>query len=160
MERIERLSALDYVTVRRLAHRVNLSMSTEFADVDLLLTPSTAMLPPLAGSISSNSPDFSYDRWAGLSYAFAPFSEVFNVTGQPAASLPLFESASGIPIGVQLVGKQDQDHVVLRVAADLEAATRWTSRHPPRWAGEISVSPEADSPVAIARIDEKTTQLR
>jgi amidase len=136
MERIDRLSALDYLQVRRLAHRVNLSMSTEFAEVDLLLTPSTATLPPPVGSISGNSPDFSYDRWSALSYAFAPFSEVFNVTGQPAASLPLFQSASGMPIGVQLVGKQGQDHVVLRVAADLEAATRWTSRHPPHWAGD------------------------
>ena len=135
MERIDRLSALDYLRVRRLAHRVNLSMSTEFADVDLLLTPSTATLPPPVGSISGSSPDFSIDRWNALSYAFAPFSEVFNVTGQPAASLPLFQAANGMPIGMQLVGKQDQDHVVLRVAADLEAATRWTARHPPHWAG-------------------------
>jgi amidase len=135
MERIDRLSALDYLRVKRLAHRVNLSMSTEFADVDLLLTPSTATLPPPVGSISSNSPDFSYDRWGALSYAFAPFSEVFNVTGQPAASLPVFQSANGTPIGMQLIGKQDHDHVVLRVAADLEAAARWTSRHPLHWAG-------------------------
>ena len=135
MERIDRLSALDYILVKRLAHRVNLAMSEEFADVDLLLTPSTATLPPPVGSINSNAPDFSVDRWSALSYAFAPFSEVFNVTGQPAVSIPVFRAASGIPIGMQLIGKQDHDHVVLRVAADLEAATQWTACHPPYWAG-------------------------
>ena len=138
MERIDRMPALDYVLVRRLAHRVNLSMSKEFADVDLLLTPSTATLPPPVGSISGNSPGVSFDRWGALSYAFAPFSEVFNVTGQPAASLPVFRAASGMPIGMQLIGKQDHDHVVLRVAADLESATGWTSCHPPHWAGSLS----------------------
>jgi amidase len=137
VDRIEHMSALEYMSVRQLAHRVRLAMSAEFADVDLILTPSTATLPPLVGSISANAPDFCYSRWGARSYAFAPFSEVFNVTGQPAASLPLFQSAQGMPIGMQLVGRQDQDHVVLRVAAELEAITGWTSRHPPLWAGSI-----------------------
>jgi amidase len=137
MERIDRLSALDYLLVKRLAHRVNLSMSAEFADVDLLLTPATATLPPPVGSVSGSLPDFNYERWGARSYAFAPFSEVFNVTGQPAASLPVAVAANGMPIGVQLVGKQDQDHVVLRMAVDLETATGWGSRHPPHWAGAL-----------------------
>jgi amidase len=138
VERIDRLSALDYLQVRRLAHRINLSMAHAFREFDLVMTPSTATLPPPVGSIRSNEPGFTYERWCAVSYAFAPFSELFNVTGQPAASLPLFESAGGMPIGIQLVGRQDQDHVVLRLAADLEAATGWTSRHPPlHWAGRL-----------------------
>lgn len=136
VERIGRLSALDYLAVKRLAQRINLSMGRAFADFDLIMTPATATLPPPVGAIQSNSPGFTYAEWAAVSYAFAPFSELFNVTGQPAASLPLFESAGGMPIGIQLVGKQDQDHVLLRVAAQLEEATAWTSRHPPlHWAG-------------------------
>ncbi len=134
-ERMERMSALDYMAVRALAHRVRLAMSAAFADVDLLLTPSTATLPPPVGSIPGNGSDFDYERWSARSYAFAPFSEVFNVTGQPAASLPLFHSADGMPIGMQLVGRQDEDHVVLRIAAELEAAVGWASRHPPHWVG-------------------------
>jgi amidase len=136
--RIDGLSALDYLTVKRLAHRISLSMARAFEDFDLIMTPSTATLPPPVGAINSNEPGFTYERWGAVSYAFAPFSELFNVTGQPAASLPLFQSASGMPIGVQLVGKQDHDHVVLRVAAALEEATAWTSRHPPvYWAGRL-----------------------
>jgi len=133
--RVETSSALDYLAVKRLAHRVNLAMRTAFAGFDLLLTPSTATLPPTVGSISGNAPDFSFDRWGALSYAFAPFSELFNVTGQPAANLPLFQSVSGLPIGIQLIGQQDRDHIVLQVAAELERVTGWIHRHPPTWAG-------------------------
>ena len=140
--RIDRLSALDYLAVKRLAHRISLSMARAFERFDLILTPSTATLPPPVGSINSNEPGFTYERWGAVSYAFAPFSELFNVTGQPAASLPLFESSAGMPIGIQLVGRQDEDHVVLRVGAALEGATAWTSRHPPvHWAGHRRAIP-------------------
>ncbi len=134
--RIGRMSALEYLEVRRAAHRVSLAMAQEFDGFDLIMTPATATLPPVRGLIDSNSPDFDFERWAAVSYGFAPFSEVFNVTGQPAASLPMFESDSGMPIGIQLVGRQDQDHVLLRLAADLEWSTGWASRHPPLWAGQ------------------------
>jgi Asp-tRNA(Asn)/Glu-tRNA(Gln) amidotransferase A subunit family amidase len=113
-------------------------MAQEFAAFDLIMTPSTATLPPPRGLIDSNAPDFDFERWAAVSYGFAPFSEVFNVTGQPAASLPMYHSDEGLPIGIQLVGRQDQDHVLLRLAADLEWVTGWASRHPPLWAGKLT----------------------
>jgi len=121
--------------VRRSAHRICLAMAREYDAFDMIMTPATATLPPPRGLIDSNAPDFDYERWAALAYGFAPFSEIFNVTGQPAASLPMFQSDSGLPIGIQLVGQQDQDHVLLGLAADLERASGWTGRHPPLWAG-------------------------
>jgi amidase len=136
--RIARMSALEYLEVRSLAHRVSLAMAREFDAYDVIMTPATATLPPPRGLIDGNAPDFNYERWAAAAYGFAPFSEIFNVTGQPAASLPMFESDAGLPIGIQLVGRQDQDHVLLRLAADLENATRWMSRHPPVWAGRLA----------------------
>jgi amidase len=135
VRRIELMSALEYHEVRRLAHRVSLAMAREFDAFDMIMTPATGTLPPPLGLIASNAPDFTYERWADVAYRFAPFSEIFNVTGQPAASLPMFQSESGLPIGIQLVGRQDQDHVLLRLAADLERATGWTARHPAVWAG-------------------------
>ena len=137
MERIGRMSAHEYLDVRRLAHRICLVMRRAFNGFDLILTPATGTLPPPVGALDANAPDFDFARWGAAGYAFAPFSELFNVTGQPAASLPLFQSASGLPIGIQLVGRQDEDHRLLRVASDLEAATAWTSRHPPLWAGSL-----------------------
>jgi amidase len=135
VERAERASALDYLAVKRLAHGVTLAMARHFEHYDLILTPSTATLPPPVGSIAADGTGFDYERWVARSYAFAPYSELFNVTGQPAASLPVALSADGLPIGVQLVGRQDGDHVLLAVAADLERSTGWTRRRPPHWAG-------------------------
>jgi amidase len=137
MRRIERMSALEYLDVKRTAHQVSLAMAREFDDYDIVMTPGTGTLPPTLGSIDSNAADFDFERWAAVTYGFAPFSEIFNVTGQPAASLPMFHSDSGMPIGIQLVGRQDQDHVLLRLAADLERSTDWTNRHPPLWAGRL-----------------------
>jgi amidase len=135
VERIGRMSAHEYLDVRRLAHRICLAMLRAFGAFDLLMTPATGTLPPAVGALDANAPDFDLARWGAAGYTFAPFSELFNVTGQPAASLPLFQSASGLPIGIQLVGRQDEDHRLLCIAADLEAVTAWTNRHPPLWAG-------------------------
>jgi amidase len=136
LERMTSMSAIDYMAVRRIAHQVTLAMARRFEGFDIVMTPTTATLPPKLGSIQSNGPDFSYDQWAKAAYAFAPFSEIFNVTGQPAASLPLFQSENGMPIGIQIAGRQDEDHVVLQLAADLERVTGWDRRHPPVWAGD------------------------
>ncbi|TIU03944.1 MAG: amidase, partial [Mesorhizobium sp.] len=79
---------------------------------------------------------FDYEEWANRAYGFAPFTEIFNVTGQPAASLPLFQSNSGVPIGIQLVARQNEDHRLLRIAHELEQVTQWPTRHPPIWAAD------------------------
>jgi amidase len=59
------------------------------------------------------------------------FTEPFNVTGQPALSLPLHWSADGLPIGVQLVARVGREDLLFRVAAQLEAARPWRARRPP-----------------------------
>lgn len=146
LESIRAMSAVDYFSARRAAHRAALAMAREFSGFDMILTPSTATLPPPLGSIDSHSSPFDYQRWATAAYGFAPFSEIFNVTGQPAASLPLFQSASGMPIGMQLVARQDRDHVLLRLAADLESLSPWL-RRPPLWAGDVA----ADQPARNAK---------
>jgi amidase len=137
VERMARMGAHEYLDFRRLAHRICLAMLRAFDRFDLLVMPATGTLPPPVGALDANAPDFDFARWGAAGYTFAPFSELFNVTGQPAASLPLFQSASGLPLGIQLVGRQDEDHRLLCVSADLEAATAWTSRHPPLWAGRL-----------------------
>ena len=60
-----------------------------------------------------------------------PFCVPFNVTGQPAVSLPLHTSAEGLPVGVQLVADAGREDVLIRVAAQLEAEVRWAERRPP-----------------------------
>ena len=59
---------------------------------------------------------------------FAPFTAPFNATGQPACSLPLYRNAAGLPIGVQLVAAYGREDLLLRIAAQLEAAQPFTHR--------------------------------
>jgi amidase len=95
---------------------------------DLLLTPTIAEPPPPLGSFDSpaDNPLHGLFRAAEV----VPFTPPFNGTGQPAISLPLHWNADGLPIGVQLVAAFGREDVLLRVAAQLEAAQPWSDRRP------------------------------
>jgi amidase len=62
---------------------------------------------------------------------YVPFTALQNATGQPAISLPLSWSKSGLPIGVQFVGRFGEEHVLLALAAQIEEARPWSKRRPP-----------------------------
>jgi amidase len=96
---------------------------------DLLLTPTIAEPPPPLGTFDSppDNPLHGLFRAAEL----VPFTPPFNVTGQPAISLPLHWNDDGLPIGVQLVAPFGREDVLLRVASQLEAAQPWADRRPP-----------------------------
>lgn len=96
---------------------------------DLLLTPTLGEPPPQLGELASNAADPL--RPFVRSTPFVAFTAPFNVTGQPAISLPLHWSATGLPIGVQLVAAYGREDVLLRVAAHLERAEPWLNRQPP-----------------------------
>jgi amidase len=98
-------------------------------EFDLLVTPTLAEPPPLLGQFGStpDNPLQGLFRAAGL----VPFTPPFNVTGQPAISLPLHWSDSGLPIGVQFVAAMNREDVLLRIAAQLEEAVPWAGRRPP-----------------------------
>jgi amidase len=89
---------------------------------DLLLTPTVPEPPPLLGQFHDDN-----NPLAGLlrSSQIIPFVAPFNITGQPAISLPLHTSATGLPIGVQFVAASYREDLLLRVAAELETAMPW-----------------------------------
>jgi len=62
---------------------------------------------------------------------YVPFAAGQNITGQPAISLPLAWSKSGLPIGVQFVGRFGEEHVLLQLAAQIERAEPWRNKRPP-----------------------------
>jgi len=61
---------------------------------------------------------------------FTPFTPIFNATGQPAISVPLFQGEDGLPLAVQLVGRPACEGALLALAAQLEAARPWSERRP------------------------------
>lgn len=68
------------------------------------------------------------DRWNRDSYRYAPYTEIFNVTGQPAISLPLAMSRGGVPIGVQFAAPLGEDARLLTLAAWFERERPWEQR--------------------------------
>jgi amidase len=103
------------------------------AGYDVVLTPTLAQVPSLVGGIRDDADpaaDFEAQK------RFTPFTSPYNVTGQPAVSLPLHWAEVGgvtLPIGVQLVGRPADEVTLLSLAAQLEAAAPWAGRRPPGW---------------------------
>jgi amidase len=94
----------------------------------MLLLPTTAALPVRTGQIDGRTAAFDFDRWNRDSYGYAPYTEIFNVTGQPAISLPLAMSSGGLPIGVQLAAPLGEDARLLALAAWFEREQPWEPR--------------------------------
>jgi len=95
---------------------------------DLLLTPTLAALPPELGML--NPVDGDPAMATILQTPYAAFVAAFNVTGQPAVSVPVATSDGGLPIGVQLVGAAYREDLLLAVAGQLERAVPWAARRP------------------------------
>lgn len=95
---------------------------------DLLLTPTLGEPPVLLGEIA-NDPANPYAPLV-RSGAFVPFTPAYNMSGQPAISLPLSWNSAGLPIGIQLVAAYGREDLLIQVAAQLEAANPWAQRHP------------------------------
>ncbi|MCV7444942.1 amidase [Mycobacterium paraense] len=126
----KRLTALDYAAAQAAGWAFRRELQGWWADGwDLLLTPTLAE-PPLPLTEFENDPG---DPNAPMRRAgqFAVFTPPFNMSGQPAISLPLHRSADGLPIGVQLVAAYGREDVLIRVAAQLESAHPWSSQRPP-----------------------------
>jgi amidase len=93
---------------------------------DLLVTPTVALPPPELGWFAAGGPEDEGRRIG----SFMPYTAQFNVTGQPAISLPLHWTEDGLPVGVQLVAAFGREDVLVRIAAALEQAAPWADRRP------------------------------
>jgi amidase len=124
-----RRTAAQYVTAVGQHQLISRMIAGWFASgFDLLLTPTLGEPPPPLGSFDDSGEDPVAALMRGAQTA--TFTATFNVTGQPAISLPLYWSDDGLPIGVQLVAPFGEEDVLLRVASQLEEARPWADRVP------------------------------
>jgi amidase len=102
-------------------------LNTIFADHDVVLTPATATGPPRIGQLEGRGALWTLNAIAG----WVPYNGVWNVTGQPAASVPAGFGADGLPRGVQIVGRPNDETTLLSLAAQIEAERPWADARPP-----------------------------
>ena len=117
------------------AHAVMLDRAQE--GFDLILTPALGSDPVPIGLLDSRTEAFDYDQWMTDTLRMVPFAIQFNITGQPAASLPVETSKAGLPLGIQLAAPKGRDDLLLSLAHRIEARTGWRDSHPPHWAGTL-----------------------
>ncbi len=100
------------------------------ADYDVLLAPVVTMTPRPVGWFDGDgdgAEDFERNK------RYSAFPALFNVTGQPAISVPLHWTAEGLPMGSMLVGRPADEVTLISLSAQLEAARPWAQRHPDVW---------------------------
>lgn len=130
-----KLSAVELFEAEVAINTATRQVADFFGQYDVLLTPTIAKQVASVGTINGMSPDWTAESWNDVLFDYAPFTALFNATGQPAISLPLAMDSNDMPIGVQFVARFAKEDVLLRLAASLEQAAPWASRRPPISAG-------------------------
>lgn len=129
IDQARRLSSVDMVQARMRMTAIRRKIAAAMAGLDVLLLP-VLTEPPLETGLLTDLVNDDIDAWAERSFRFAPYTEIFNVTGQPAMSVPLYQR-DGLPLAVQMVGHVGADALMLRLARQLEEAAPWHDRRPP-----------------------------
>jgi len=114
------LTAADYVRARQVGRMVGAMVDAAFRDVDVLIMPTS----PVVTAEAARRPE-THRR--GIN---ASFTAPFNLTGHPALSVPCGVSATGLPIGLQIVGRPHDEGLILRLAYAYERATPWHTLRP------------------------------
>jgi amidase len=127
----KRLSATKFLAAEAHYNTITRQLGAFFQTIDVLLTP-TCTVPPLPLDLHElNAPGATVEDLFDHLAPIETFTALFNGTGQPAMSLPLHWSRSGLPLGMQLIGGFGAEATLFRLAAALEQALPWQDRRPP-----------------------------
>jgi amidase len=97
-----------------------------FDRADVVLTPTTAFAAPRVGSLDGQG----WWKTSTTASALCPFAFAWNVLGWPALSVPAGHTASGLPVGAQLLGRECDEATLLALGAQLQASEAWADRRP------------------------------
>jgi len=128
VEHAEGLTDADLALAGEQIAAASVEIARFFERYDLWLTPTLAQAPPLLGVL--NRSVGSAAGWWNYDLEFNPWCPIANISGGASASLPLYVNADGLPIGSMLTAAYGQESLLLRVCAQLEAASPWGERRP------------------------------
>ncbi len=143
-----------FVYYRKKLHDVQRALAGFFQEYDILLTPTIGKPPMPHGSLLAKGLEETVqelvarldrpellrlpgllDKAVDRAYGFSPYTPLFNVTGQPSASVPLHWNADGLPIGTMLTARFGEDARLFRLCAQIEEVKSFRARRPPVYAG-------------------------
>lgn len=143
-------SAADYAKASRALQVATRTIGQLMTTYDVIVTPTLGAPPFEIGALQPTSAERAalsvigrlgagaalsvggmLDQMIDKAFGFIPFTPLFNCTGQPAMSVPLWWNAQGLPVGTQVVGRFGDEATLFRLAAQLEAERPWAGRVPP-----------------------------
>ncbi len=122
------VNAVSYFEAIDRMHALGRRLAAFYQDYDLVLTPTLAKPPLTLGTLDSTGP---LDRFGEVLMGYMPFTQIYNISGQPAVSLPLHWNDAGLPIGVQAGARYGAEGLLIRFASQIEEAAPWWDRRAP-----------------------------
>lgn len=127
----KRLRPEEIVAALADAHAMTRDIAAFMANYDIVLQPvNSAPALPL-GSIPTDGMGWSFDRYLQAMFDYCAFTGIYNITGQPAVSLPLAETRSGLPLGIQFAARFGEDSLLFSLAGQFERTMPWHDRRSP-----------------------------
>lgn len=125
----ETVSGEDYLAAVNEIHAFGRRMARALVDCDVLITPTLATPPAVVGQLKPDNEDFvAYRNGPGGVFEYSPFTAIFNASGQPAVSLPLYWTADDLPVGVHLAMRFGADAQLMSLCAQIERAAPWRDK--------------------------------
>jgi amidase len=123
------LSARELSEALRALTAYERSLIAQLAPFDAVLTPALALTLRPVGWFDQDDGERNFAQQV----QYTPFTSMLNVSGLPAIVLPVSQTADGLPMGVQLIGRPGGERTLLSLATQLERRVRWEHRRPPTW---------------------------
>ena len=125
----QKASAIDYVAAQLGAFQISRGLAMFFGNCDVFLCPTLCSPPLRIGELDTMSEDLSHI--APILRRYMPATSMFNMSGQPAMSVPLAWNAAGLPLGMMFSARFGDEATLFRLAAQLEQVRPWKSKLPP-----------------------------
>jgi amidase len=125
----QKQTPVDYVSAQQGAFDISRSLAAFFASCDVFLAPTLCEPPLKIGELNTMSDDLSHI--APILRRYIPGTSMFNMSGQPAMSVPLAWNAAGLPLGMMFAARLGDEATLLRLAAQLEQVRPWKDKRPP-----------------------------